>query len=243
MQLNSSLLSSLAATGFTMAFFHAAIPTHWLPFVLVGRARAWSRSKVMAVTIAAGFGHVLLTSLLGLVVTVVGFKVYDRFGPYFPWVVGGILLAMAIYYFWRQWKGGGICHHSPPGGQHQPSEHCGQEDEQEHSHWDHELHESPLVVKEKGDWAAINGLFVMLTLSPCEGFLPVYLSAVKLGWPGYFLLSGILAVAALAAMTLLTWLTLVGLDRFRIKNFERYEAGLLGILFLILGVLVVVLEH
>jgi hypothetical protein len=99
------------------------------------------------------------------------------------------------------------------------------------------------VAHEKGDWAAISGLFVMLTLSPCEGFLPIYLSGVQFGWRGFFVLSAILAVAALASMTLLTWLTLRGLDRFRIRNFERYEAGLLGVLFSLLGILVVVLEH
>jgi ABC-type nickel/cobalt efflux system permease component RcnA len=178
-----------------------------------------------------------------LVVTLVGFQFYNNFGPYFPWVAGGILFLMACYYFWRQWHGGGICHHSPPGGQHKPSEHCGHEDEHEHSHWDHELQESTLMKTDKGDWAAVSGLFVMLTLSPCEGFLPVYLSGVRFGWSGFFVLSAILAVAALASMTLLTWLTLVGLERFRIKNFERYEAGLLGLLFMLLGALVIVLER
>lgn len=242
--MNSVVLPpAIAVTGFTVAFFHAAIPTHWLPFVLVGRARAWSRTKVLAVTIAAGLGHVLLTSLLGLVIAWLGFQLDERFERIFPWVSAGILFVLGGYYFWRQWCGGGICHHSPPGGQHKPTEHCGHEDEDEHSHWDHELQESPLVKTDKGDWAAISGLFVMLTLSPCEGFLPVYLSGVRFGWQGFFILSAILAVAALAAMTLLTWLTLVGLERFRIKNFERYEAGLLGGLFTMLGVLVLMLEH
>lgn len=241
--MNSTVLSTIAATGFTVAFFHAAIPTHWLPFVLVGRARAWSRAKVMTVTLAAGLGHVLLTSLLGLVIAWLGFQLDERLGRIFPWVAGGVLFALGGYYLWRQWKGGGICHHSPPGGLHHPSEQCGHEDEHAHSHWDHELNESPLVAPEKGDWAAISGLFVMLTLSPCEGFLPVYLSGVQFGWRGFFVLSAILAVGALASMALLTWLTLVGLERFRIRNFERYEAGLLGGLFTLLGTLVIVLEH
>jgi len=48
--MNSSVLTTVAATGFTVAFFHAAIPTHWLPFVLTGRARGWSRAKTLAVT-------------------------------------------------------------------------------------------------------------------------------------------------------------------------------------------------
>ncbi len=241
--MNSTVLPTIAATGFTVAFFHAAIPTHWLPFVLVGRARHWSRAKVLVVTIAAGLGHVLLTSLLGLVIAWLGFQLDERFSRIFPWVSGGVLFVLGGYYFWRQWRGGGICHHSPPGGHHQPSEHCGHEEEAEHSHWDHELKESPLVETDKGDWAAISGLFVMLTLSPCEGFLPIYLSGVQFGWRGFFILSAILAVAALAAMTLLTWLTLVGMERFRVKSFERYEAVLLGVLFTMLGVFVFMLER
>lgn len=97
--------------------------------------------------------------------------------------------------------------------------------------------------KQAGDWAAVSGLFVMLTLSPCEGFLPVYLSGVQFGWRGFFLLSAILAVATLAGMTLFTWLALVGFERFRLKVFERYEAGLLALLFAVLGVLIITLEH
>jgi hypothetical protein len=46
----------------------------------------------------------------------------------------------------------------------------------------------------------------MLTLSPCEGFLPVYLSGVQFGWRGFVVLSIILAIATLAGMTLFTWL-------------------------------------
>ena len=95
----------------------------------------------------------------------------------------------------------------------------------------------------KGDWAAISGLLVMLTLSPCEGFLPVYLSGVQFGWTGFWVLSAILAVGALAGMMLFTWLTMVGLEKVELKKIERWEAGLLGSIFMLLGVLVVVMEH
>ena len=105
------------------------------------------------------------------------------------------------------------------------------------------MKDSTLISKKNGDWAAISGLLMMLTLSPCEGFLPVYLSGVQFGWTGFFVLSAILAVAALVGMTLFTWLALLGFDRIRIQNFERYEAGLLGTLFVILGAVVVVLER
>ena len=83
----------------------------------------------------------------------------------------------------------------------------------------------------------------MLTLSPCEAFLPVYLSGVQYGWRGFVVLSVILAVAALAGMTLFTWLALFGFDRIRVQRFERHEAGLIGTIFLLLALIVLVLER
>lgn len=237
----STVLTTVAATGFTVAFLHAAIPTHWLPFVLVARARGWGRTKAVAVTTLAGIGHVALTSLLGLGIAWFGFQLDEEVGEAFPWVSGGLLLAFGAYYFWRQWRGTGVCHHHTPGTRHHAGEHC--QAEHEHSHWQEELGESPIVSKRVGDWTAVSGLFVMLTLSPCEGFLPVYLSGVQFGWRGFIVLSVILAVATLASMTILTWLALVGFDRFRLKSFERYEAGLLGALFVVLGIVIIALDH
>lgn len=239
--MNSTVLTTVAATGFTVAFFHAAIPTHWLPFVLVARAREWSRLKTILVVALAGLGHVGLTSLLGLAIAWFGFRLDEKMGQTFPWLTGAILALMGTYYLWRQLTGRGICHHAVPG-HHHANEDCGRETGG-HSHLEHELNDSELVSDRRSDWAAIGGLLLMLTLSPCEGFLPVYLSGVKFGWHGFIVLSVILAVGALAGMTLFTWLALIGLNRFRPERFEHAEAGLLGGLFWVLGLLVVLLEH
>src|SRR5882724_5590790 len=130
--MNSTVLTTVAATGFTVAFFHAAIPTHWLPFVLVARARQWGRTKTLAVVIFAGVGHVALTSLLGLAIAWFGFRLDEKLGRSFPWIAGGALMLMGVYYFWRQISGQGICHHPVPGGHHRASEDCGHETEQSH---------------------------------------------------------------------------------------------------------------
>lgn len=240
--MNSAVLTTVAATGFTVAFFHAAIPTHWLPFVLVSRARGWSRGKTLAVAALAGLGHVALTGLLGLGIAWFGFQLEEYAEEYFPKIAGGVLLLIGAYYFWRQWRGRGVGHHHVLGTHHHPTEHCGHE-AADRSHWEEELKDSPLVSAKASDWTAISGLFVMLTLSPCELFLPVYLSGVQFGWRGFVVLSLILAVATLAGMMIFTWLTLVGLERFKVKNFERYEAGLLAGLFALLGALLLVLGH
>lgn len=239
--MTDALLTSVAATGFTVAFLHAAIPTHWLPFVLVARARGWTRLRALSVTAFAGLGHVLVTSLLGLAIAWLGFEIGEHVEELLPWIVGGLLCVVGLYYFWRQFRGAGVCHHHPPGGSHQPTEACGHE--HDHSHWDDELKSSPLVARGSGDWAAIGGLFVMLTLSPCEGFLPIYLSGVQFGWKGFLVLSGILALGALAAMLLFTFLALIGFEKLPLQRFEKYEAGLLGTVFVVLGLVAAFLPH
>ena len=224
-----------------MAFFHAALPTHWLAFVLVGRARGWSRAKTILVTLWAGLGHVTVTSLLGLGIAWFGFQLDDRVGRLFPWLIGAVLVGAGLYYLRRQAQGRGVCHHHPAGASHRPTAACGHEGD--HSHWDDELKDSRLMSERASDWTAISGLFLMLTFSPCEGFLPIYLSGVRFGWRGFGILTAILAAAALAGMTLFTWLTLRGLDQIRVQRLERHEAGLVGAMFCLLGVLVVVLER
>jgi len=236
--MNEPVLTTIAATGFTVAFFHAAIPTHWLPFVLVARARGWGRGRTLAVASLAGVGHVALTTLLGLAVAWFGFQLEEQAERLFPLIAGAVLLALGAFYFWRQWRGR-VVHHHLLGGRHHAGPACGHE--HGHSHWDAELRDSPLAARNTGDGAAIAGLFVLLTLSPCEAFLGVYLSGVQFGWRGFFVLSGILAVATLAGMLLFTWLTLVGLHRLPVQRFERYEAGLLGVIFTVLGLMLVLL--
>jgi nickel/cobalt transporter (NicO) family protein len=237
--MNSAVLATIAVTGFTVAFFHAAIPTHWLPFVLVSRARHWTRGKTLAVSALAGLGHVALTSLLGLVIAWFGFRLDRQHEQLFPWIAGGFLLAIGGFYFWRQWRGR-VMHHHVLGAHHHPSERCGHGHGR--SHWEDELNDSPLVSARSGDAAAISGLLVMLTLSPCEGFLPVYLSGVQFGWHGFIVLSVILGVGTLAGMMLFTWLTLLGLEKFELKNLERYEAALLGAIFTLLGLVLIFFE-
>ena len=188
-----------------------------------------------------GSSHAGTSAALGLAIAWFGFQLSEKVGAIFPWIAGGILAVMGGYYLWRQSAGLGICHHHPPGGHHHADEHCGEE--AEHSHWDEELKDSPLVSSRVGDSAAVGGLFVMLTVSPCEAFLPVYLSGVQFGWRGFVVLSIILAVGALAGMVLFTWLAVCGFERIRIQRLERNEAGLLGLIFLVLAALVVVLEH
>ena len=94
--MNETVLATIALSGFGVAFFHSAIPTHWLPFVLTARVQEWSRSKTIAVTALAGSGHVLVTAALGLAITLFGAAISESIGRWFPRIAGGALLLFGL---------------------------------------------------------------------------------------------------------------------------------------------------
>lgn len=346
--MDASVLLTLSVTGFTIAFLHAAIPTHWLPFVLTGRVQKWSRGRTLAVTALAGSGHVLFTAILGFLVAWLGIAISDRAGAWFPRIAGGTLIAFGLFYVYRQVRGGGHGHIHLLGGHHHhdhahddhrrgahdgmlvdtghgnvelsvfedgvpprfrlyftdhhghavkpsapaavvvrtlrsdgaqqtfsfqasadylesneeiPEPHeftlfleLGHGDHvhrhkvqfvEDHDHGHSHSHVAPETAapQYKSDWAAIVGLFVPLTFSPCEGFIPVYITGVRYGWTGFTLLTVILSIGTVLGMVVFTWLTLIGLERLKMAWFERYESGVLGGLLCFLGVLVMFLEH
>lgn len=348
--MNAPVLTTVAVTGFTIAFLHAAIPTHWLPFVLTARAQKWSRGKTLGVTALAGTGHVLFTAVLGFLVAWLGFAISDRVGAWFPRIAGGAVLVFGMFYLYRQFSGkghghshlfGGHAHDAHPSGEAGHGPHGGplvdtghgkielsvfetgvpprfrlfftddqgretpppspesiglstvrpdaskqvfmfksgagyleslEEIPEPHEftvslelrhgghahhhevpfveHHDHGAHghahatEAPAVpAAAKSDWAAVVGLLVMLTFSPCEGFIPVYVSGVRYGWGGFALLTAILSVATVMGMVIFTWLTLVGLEKLKLQWLERYESGVMGGLLCLLGIFVIFFEQ
>jgi len=352
--MTSTALTAICTTGFTVAFFHAAIPTHWLPFVLTGRVQKWSRSKTLLVTALAGCGHVLFTAVLGFLVAWCGIALNDKVGGWFPWIAGGALIAFGLFYVVRQLRGKGHGHSHAFGG-HSHGDHGHTHGETEHGphgpnggmlvdtwhgfveltvfetgvppRWqlffynpakqpqplppaesvtietvrpgdvrqtfafvadggflestddipqphefqaivrliiggnthEHEVrfiedhdHGHETIAEElaqahppprKSDWAAILSLFALLTFSPCEGFIPVYVSGVRYGWGGFFLLTAILSVGTVAGMIVFTWLTLAGIEKLKLAWLEKYESGVLGGLLVMLGIVVILFEH
>lgn len=233
--MDEALLFSLVAAGFTVAFFHAALPTHWLPFVVTARAQRWTTGRTLAVTVIAGAGHVVITTLLGVVVVWLGMSVDRITGTIFPRLGGALLALVGLFYIYRGATGRPV-HVGAHG--HGHDDH----DDHDHSHdIDHELvvHARPRTT----DRAAILGLLTLLTLSPCEAFLPVYVSAARFGWMGFAVSSGVLAVATVAGMVTFTSLTLAGMERLRLDVLERYEGIILGSVLLLLGAAFVLLER
>ncbi|HQR89439.1 MAG: hypothetical protein B7Z44_00835 [Caulobacter sp. 12-67-6] len=209
--MNSTFFASIAATGFVVAFLHAALPTHWLPFVLVGRAQKWSTRRTLGVTLLAGLGHVGLTIVLGLALVLAGMALQPSLGEVFHWIVGGLMAAVGVFYVLRAYflKEG-------------------------HNHAMPEASRRTYG----SDRAAIAALVTLLTLSPCEAFLPYYLAGMEHGWQAFLLLSLVLLTATSAGMLIFTGLSLAGFKRLGLQWVERYEETILGVALILVGVAV-----
>jgi len=206
---NTTFFASVAATGFVVAFLHAALPTHWLPFVLVGRAQKWTTGRTLGVTLLAGLGHVGLTIVLGLAVVAAGLVAQPHLGDSFHWVVGGLMAALGVFYLVK--------------GRHK-----------------HATLETGR--KFASDRAAITALVVLLTLSPCEAFLPYYLAGMEHGVAGFLTLSAVLLAATSAGMLIFTGLSLAGFNRLGLARLEQYEELILGGALIVIGAAVAFLK-
>jgi nickel/cobalt transporter (NicO) family protein len=214
--MNDTFLYALTTTGFGIAFLHAAIPTHWLPFAVIGQARGWSNRQILGAVALAGGGHVLVTTVLGVGLAWFGFELNEHFEHAFHQGVAAILIALGLWVAFRP-PHGRECHHC----QGHPRK----------------------LRPDATDHAALGGLFLTLTLSPCELFLPVYLTAAPYGWSGIIWLSTVLGVATLGGMLTLTWLTLRGVQRLRWSRLHHLDRRLLGGLLCLLGLATGVFTH
>ena len=254
-EMNDLVFITLVVTGFTVAFLHAAIPTHWLPFVVAARAQHWKKPKTLAVTGVAGAGHVLFTIALGVLVVWGGMAINSRIGKVFPVIAGGALITLGLFYLVRQIRGGTSHSHLFASHSHHKHEHEHHSDDhhphpharaQEHEYVDQD--DDIATIKQRwsqrrSDWVVIAGLFALLTFSPCEAFLPVFLIGAKYGWIGFALLSAILAIATVAGMVVFTWLTLAGVEKLKFRALEKFESGILSGILCLLGVLIILFER
>jgi sulfite exporter TauE/SafE len=72
----SSELLVLIGTAATLGLVHTVLgPDHYLPFIVISRARRWSLPKTLSISFLCGLGHVLSSVVLGLIGIALGIAV------------------------------------------------------------------------------------------------------------------------------------------------------------------------
>jgi hypothetical protein len=214
----SALFLSFAVIGFGSALLHALFPTHWLPFVLVGRAQGWRLRRVLATASVAATGHILFTTLVGLLILGAGELMGRQAKAYLHYGAAVLLFGFGGFYLMRALQrrtatvmAGGF------GGEQVPPARA-------------------------TDRAAFWGLVGLLALSPGEVLLSFYLTDAPHGWAQLSLLSAVFLAGTLVGMTGLISLAWAGVARLRLDRLVRYDSAILGGVLIALGVAVVIFE-
>lgn len=211
----------LTATAATIAFVHTVLgPDHYLPFIVLSRARDWSILKTIWVTLLCGIGHVgssIVIGALGIgagigLSRLVGIESYRGNIAAWAFLVFGL-----IYTIWGIRR---AILNKPH--KHYHTHNDGKVHVHEHTHLNSHDH---IHRKSMTPWI----LFVIFVLGPCEPLIPVlmYPAAKSSTW-------GIVQVSLVfSVITILTMLTLVVLASYGLKmvtfgKLERYTHAIAG---------------
>jgi ABC-type nickel/cobalt efflux system permease component RcnA len=231
-----ALLTTAAATG----LLHTLIPDHWLPFVLIGKARGWSAATVGAVSGLSALIHTAFSLLLGLLAVGLGLKAVDAVGESLERASAILLCVLGLAYAGWAWRKG---RHFHPGGRllhgREPRPACegGEGDANpEHLHY----HADEGLIRGRHAWGAV-ALALIIGLNPCVLMLPVLLASVQRGASMVALTSLAYAVPTILLMVGLSVLGVRTAWRVRLPWVARRAESISGLVVAALGFLYAVL--
>ncbi|MGQ9672526.1 MAG: urease accessory protein UreH domain-containing protein [Candidatus Aminicenantales bacterium] len=222
----------LAATAASIGLVHTVLgPDHYLPFIVMSRARRWSLSRTLIISFLCGLGHVLSSVGLGFLGLGLGIAVSRLEG--IEAARGGLAAWLLIifgftYFIWglhRALKKKEHTHpHLHPSGEEHDHAHVHQH---EHYHLHAERKETSLT-----PWI----LFTIFVFGPCEPLIPLIMYPAA----RHNLFGVVLVTVAFGLTTILTMLILItlaswGLSFLTLGRLEKYVHALAGAMIFVSG--------
>jgi ABC-type nickel/cobalt efflux system permease component RcnA len=231
----------LPVTAAATALFHTLIPDHWLPFVLIGRARGWSGRTTALVSGFSALVHTLLSIALGLMAL--------RLGQLGARIIGerlergsGLLLVVfgAAYALWAWRKGG----HFHPGGALLHGRNEGRCDGHEGSAGSDHLHyhaDDAWIRSDVGKGAI--PLALIVGLNPCVLLLPIMMATAEQGAGAIALVTLAYSVTTIALMVGLSVAGVAGTRRLPVPAVARHMETASGILIALCGAVFLLIDR
>jgi nickel/cobalt exporter len=227
----SNQILVIAGTAATLGFVHTVLgPDHYLPFIVMSRARNWSLPKTLFISFLCGLGHVLSSVVLGfagiaLGVAVLKLENIESFrGGVAAWLLIGFGFAYFIWGLHRAIK-------------NRPHKHIhmhadGATHEHEHVHESNHAHVHEKKKANITPWI----LFTVFVFGPCEPLIPLVMYPAA-----NHNISGVILVAlTFGLVTILTMLTIIavmswGVSFVRLGKLERYAHAIAGAMIFVSG--------
>lgn len=215
------LLLTAAGLGFTHTIFG---PDHYVPFIVMAKARKWSIGRTLFTTLYCGLGHVASSVIIGIIGIVIGFSLerIELFESFRGNLAGRAFFIFGFAYMvWGIFKAVKNKPHT-----HVHIHESGDAHEHEHTH-----HTGHVHVHEKKSKVNLTPwiLFVIFVLGPCEILVPLLMYPAAQHNPGTIvsvtLLFSTITVATMCAAVTVGYYGLKILPTVKIDRYMHAIAG------------------
>jgi len=225
-------LTILLVTALSIGFLHTLFgPDHYLPFIMMSKARNWKMSKTMTITLLCGLGHVGSSIVLGIIGVSVGIainkiEVFESFrGNLAAWAFIAFGL---VYFIWGLRK---AFRNKPHSHFHRHDD--GIKHEHEHTHFNEHSHVHDIKKKQITPWI----LFTIFVLGPCEPLIPILMyPAAKNNLSILIMVTVTFAIITIATMMTVVYLVSLGYKFLPLKKMEKYSHALAGAIIMFSGI-------
>jgi len=227
----SSEVLILAGTAAGIGFIHTVLgPDHYLPFIVLSKARQWNTIKTALITFLCGIGHVLSSIVLGFIGIALGIAVFqlEAVESFRGDIAAWLLIAFGLAYFvWgihraiRKRSHEHIHIHEDGAPHLHPHNHLG-----DHTH-PHDAKLSGLT-----PWV----LFTIFVFGPCEPLIPLIMyPAAKNNMLSVAIVASVFGLTTIGTMLSIVIASSYGLSRLRLRRLEKYSHALAGLAIFLSG--------
>jgi len=228
----SAEIQILIVTAASIGFFHTLFgPDHYLPFIVMAKARKWSMMKTTWVTIACGIGHIGSSIALGLVGIAFGIGVNRLTGieSVRGSLAGWLFIAFGLVYF--VWGIRNAYRNRPH--KHIHVHEDGSYHSHDHTHHNNHVHVHEEKKKQLTPWV----LFVIFVLGPCEPLIPILMyPAAQNSTSGLFLVTFVFGLVTLLTMLSVVLVGAFGISFLPLGKLERFTHAIAGAIILMSGI-------
>ncbi|MEW6609536.1 MAG: sulfite exporter TauE/SafE family protein [bacterium] len=221
----------LAGTAATIGFIHTVFgPDHYLPFIVLSKARQWSSVNTGMITFLCGVGHVLSSIVLGFIgialgIAVLKLEMVESFrGELAAWF---LLVFGFTYFVWGVHKAI----------RSRPHEHFHQHESGDvHIHTHKHIADHSHVHLSKSNNLTPWILFTIFVFGPCEPLIPLVMyPAAKGNMITVAIVSFIFGLTTIATMLGIVLALSFGLSKLSFRRVERYSHALAGLVIFLCG--------
>lgn len=214
-----------------LGFIHTLLgPDHYLPFIVLSKARQWSQSKTLVITLLSGIGHVLGSVVIGVTGIAMGIGLHklEALESYRGNIVAWLLIVFGLAYFFY----GMSKYIKNRGHAHLFSFLLPKKVKEFHNLSNEQFQQSDGDQTKLTPWI----LFLIFVFGPCEILIPLLIfPASEFNGLGIAMVSLVFGLSTVFTMLVIVFVGFKGASILNLKNGETYFHLIAGVVILMSG--------